>query len=110
MARSRHPCKEIEAALRYAELHGWRVEQGGSHAWGQIYCPFNSRDCRCGDFCRVSIWSTPRSPENHAKAIRRVVAHCALLTAELTYSQCREDHGIYVYSQIPPARRRLRTR
>lgn len=110
MARSRHPSKEIEAALRFAELNGWRVEQGGSHAWGQIYCPYNSRDCRCGDFCRISIWSTPRNPENHAKAIRRVVTHCALLDDGYEYvSECREDHAIYLHSQVPAVRRRLRT-
>ena len=32
MARARHPRKEIEQALRYAEQHGWSVEIGGSHA------------------------------------------------------------------------------
>jgi len=30
MARPIHPRKEIEEALRYAEEHGWRVEQGGT--------------------------------------------------------------------------------
>ena len=32
MARSPHPKKEVEEALRYAEGQGWRVEVGGSHA------------------------------------------------------------------------------
>lgn len=32
MARSPHPKKDIEAALRYAESQGRRVEIGGSHA------------------------------------------------------------------------------
>ena len=77
-ARSTHPRKEIEAALRYAESQGWRVEVGGSHAWGRIYCPFNSRLCRCGEFCITSIWSTPRSPESHARALKRVVENCSL--------------------------------
>lgn len=36
MARSSHPKKEIEAALRHAESQGWRVEMGGSHAWGKM--------------------------------------------------------------------------
>lgn len=78
MARKRHSKKEIEAALRYAEAHGWRVEIGGSHAWGKIYCPYNNKDCRCGEFCISSIWSTPRNAANHAKRIKRVVDHCAL--------------------------------
>lgn len=39
MARSSHPKKEIEAALRHAESQGWRVEMGGSHAWGENLLP-----------------------------------------------------------------------
>jgi hypothetical protein len=39
MPRNRHPKKEVEEALVYAENFGWRVEVGGSHAWGRIYCP-----------------------------------------------------------------------
>ena len=78
MAGKKHPKKEIQAAIEYAESKGWRIEaSGGSgHAWGQMYCPFNDDDCRCGEFCIASIWSTPRSPGNHAKQIRRVVDKC----------------------------------
>lgn len=50
MARSPHPKKDIEAALRHAESQGWRVEVGGSHAWGKMYCPYNDAGCRCGEF------------------------------------------------------------
>ena len=42
MPRRSHPKQEIEDALRYAESHGWRVEVGGSHAWGKIYCPMTN--------------------------------------------------------------------
>ena len=76
MARSSHPKKEIEAALRHAESQYWRVEMGGSHAWGKIYCPYNDDGCRCGEFCIACIWSTPKNPGNHARAIRRVVDNC----------------------------------
>ncbi|MCM2568797.1 MULTISPECIES: hypothetical protein [Janthinobacterium] len=76
MARSPHPKKDIEAALRHAENQGWRVEVGGSHAWGKIYCPYNDASCRCGEFCIACIWSTPKNPGNHAQAIRRVVDNC----------------------------------
>ncbi|MEM7595795.1 MAG: hypothetical protein AAF383_30555 [Cyanobacteria bacterium P01_A01_bin.83] len=72
----KHPNKEIRSALEYAKQKGWRVKQGGSHAWGKIYCPYNDSDCRCGEFCKISIWSTPRNPINHAKQIRRVVDNC----------------------------------
>lgn len=36
MGRAIHPKKEVEDALRHAEACGWRVEPGGSHAWGRI--------------------------------------------------------------------------
>jgi hypothetical protein len=74
--RKSHPKKEIEGALRHAESHGWCIEVGGGHAWGKMYCPFNRRDCRCGEFCITSIWSTPKSATNHAKQLRRVVDNC----------------------------------
>lgn len=80
MKRSAHPKKDVEKALRYAESQGWRVVQGGSHAWGKMYCPANAADCRCGEFCITSIWSTPKSEQNHAAALRRVVDNC---TAEM---------------------------
>jgi hypothetical protein len=76
MRRKRHPKKEVEAALQYAEDQGWRVETGGSHAWGAMYCPSNDKDCRCGEFCISSIWSTPRNSTNHGKQIKRIVDNC----------------------------------
>ena len=51
MKRSAHPKKDVEKALQYAESQGWRVVQGGSNAWGKMYCPANAADCRCGEFC-----------------------------------------------------------
>jgi len=94
MTRSQHPKKEIEEALRHAESRGWRAEQGGSHAWGRIYCPYNSNACRCGEFCITSIWSTPKNAMNHSRAIRRVVDNCAFQAkqdarASKTLSQSR---------------------
>ena len=76
MVRARHPKKEVEEALRHAESKGWRVEVGGSHAWGKIYCPYNDAECRCGEFCITSIWSTPRNPGNFARKVRRIVDNC----------------------------------
>ena len=76
MKRSRHPKKEIEEAIRYAEDHGWRIEVGGSHAWGRMYCPYNDQECRCGEFCMTSIWSTPRNSWSHARMLKRVVDNC----------------------------------
>ncbi len=72
----KHPNKEIRAALEYAEQKGWRIVEGGSHAWGKIYCPYKDSECRCGEFCITSIWSTPKNPSNHARQIRRVIDNC----------------------------------
>ncbi len=77
MGRALHPKKEIEQALKYAESQGWRIETGGSHAWGKMYCPYNAPTCRCGEFCIASIWSTPKSVTAHARSLRRVVDHCS---------------------------------
>ena len=72
MPRRRHPKKEIEVALRYAEDHGWAVEPKASgHAWGEIRCSFGAQGG-----CRVSVWSTPRDAGNHAKHMMRRVDAC----------------------------------
>ncbi len=79
MARPAHPKKDVEYALKHAESQGWDVKVGGSHAWGKMYCPYNDDSCRCGRFCIVSIWSTPKNPVNHARDLRRVVDNCSIL-------------------------------
>ena len=73
MTRPKHPNKEIEAAIKHAELCRWRVIKTGksAHAWGRLLCQEQSRQG-----CQISIWSTPRSPDNHARQIRRAVARC----------------------------------
>lgn len=69
-----HPNKSIREALQYAASEGWRVMKAGprAHIWGTIYCHESSRDG-----CRFHIYSTPRNPQNHARAIRRVVDACS---------------------------------
>lgn len=76
MTRTKHPQKDVEAALAHAETQGWRIEIGGAHAWGKMYCPYNDEECRCGIHCITSIWSTPKNPGNFAKALRLVVVNC----------------------------------
>jgi hypothetical protein len=68
-----HPNKHIREAVRYAERRGWRcVKAGGqAHVWGQLFCPARSRGG-----CIVRVYSTPRSPENHARKIRSEVDKC----------------------------------
>lgn len=70
----RHPAKEVEDAIRYAEERGWVVVRafGHTHLWGRLYC--------CGrsgvGLCQIGVWSTPRNPHGHAKRIRQVVDAC----------------------------------
>jgi hypothetical protein len=71
MARPRHPNKEIEAAVAYAESHGWSFVRRGSHAWGVLHCPAHGRVGH-----RFSVWSTPRDTIRHARDLRRVVDRC----------------------------------
>ncbi|REK21671.1 MAG: hypothetical protein DWQ45_16860 [Planctomycetota bacterium] len=71
MHRPRHPNKHIEAAVRYAEAQGWRVVSSNGHAWARLFCPHQSHEG-----CKISVWSTPRNPENHARHIRREVDVC----------------------------------
>ncbi len=55
----------------------WLTDRANQdHAWGRMYCPYNDEECRCGEFCITSIWSTPKNPSNHARALRRVVDNC----------------------------------
>ena len=77
MTRRKHPKPEVEAAIQHAEAHGWTIEEGGAHAWGKMYCPYNDETCRCGEFCIASIWSTPKNSGNHARQLKRVVDNCA---------------------------------
>ena len=71
MARSRHPDKEIEDAVAYAESLGWRIVPVSGHAWGRLYCALADRDG-----CMISVWSTPRSAGNHARDIIRAIGRC----------------------------------
>jgi len=71
MSRPRHPDKHIEHSVQYAESLGWEVRMSKAHAWAHIRCPLGSRGG-----CIVSVWSTPRNAENHARQIRRDIDNC----------------------------------
>jgi len=70
-ARPRHPNKEIEDAVRYAEAKGWSWVKLKGHGWGKLLCPHHDREG-----CQIFVWSTPRRPESHARGIRRDVDRC----------------------------------
>ncbi|MDR6856430.1 hypothetical protein J2W96_002747 [Variovorax guangxiensis] len=74
MARAKHPNKDVEAAVQYAEDNKWIVKAGGH--WGFLYCPYNDIECRCGTRCKAGIWGTPKNPGNHAKQLKAVVDGC----------------------------------
>mgnify|MGYP001560079245 CR=1 FL=1 len=57
--------------MKYAEDHGWRFRISNGHAWGRLYCP---KGDSAG--CSISVNSTPRRPEDHAKHIRALVGKC----------------------------------
>lgn len=69
----KHPNKEIQQAIDIAIENGWRFVKTGksSHAFCRLYCSDGSRDG-----CVMSVWSTPRSTQNHANQILRVIEKC----------------------------------
>lgn len=77
MARPTHPDKDIEDALRDFESAGWSVEKSGAraHIWGRAKCPANRRGA-----CSVSVYSTPKSGQNHAKNLRKALRICECVT------------------------------
>lgn len=68
-----HPNKEIQKAIDYAIAKNWTIQGSGksSHAWGRLKCPETSR---LG--CLISVWTTPRVPENHDRQIIQTVDKC----------------------------------
>ena len=78
MARPKHPNKEIEDAVAYAESLKWRWQKLTGHGWGELLCPLSNRDG-----CRIFVYSTPRSTIANAKAIRRIVDRCVCKKEEV---------------------------
>lgn len=93
MARKAHPKQDVERAIQHAESKGWRVEVGGSHAWGKLYCPYNDGECRCGLFCIASVWSTPRNAVSHARDLMRVVDHCRIHRERAAAATAQQHQG-----------------
>lgn len=72
---AKHPNKSIQAALEYAKKHGWEIVPSGrsAHSFCRLRCKQGHTEHQ------MSIWSTPRNPENHAKQILRKVKECGEL-------------------------------
>ena len=62
-----HGEKEVRSALGEADTVGLKVvpTKAHGHSWGYIDCP------KCPG--RLYVWSSPRSPGNHARDIRRFI-------------------------------------
>lgn len=75
-ARPRHPSKQIEEAISYAEDKGWRVEKAGAraHSWGRLLCPLADESG-----CIVFVYTTPRDDDNHARKVKRLVDKCTCM-------------------------------
>ena len=74
MSRPKHPKKEIEEAVKYAESQGWTFKAPGksAHVWGTMLCPEKSREGH-----RFGVYSTPKVPAHHAKRLKGAVDECA---------------------------------
>ncbi|WP_126462697.1 hypothetical protein [Providencia rustigianii] len=64
----------MQQAIEYAELQGWFIVMGShsSHCYAKLRCGIEGHQDHM-----LSIWSTPRNPENHAKQIKRMVDKCS---------------------------------
>ncbi|MHB8284235.1 MAG: hypothetical protein ACYDD1_06115 [Caulobacteraceae bacterium] len=69
MPRPRHPSKEVEAVIDYAETRGWTLRQMGH--WGRLFC---TQGDRAG--CQVGVSGTPRNAQDHAKQLKRAIDRC----------------------------------
>jgi hypothetical protein len=70
--RAKHPKKDVEQALRFAEENGWLVRSTArGYRWGEMICGHAGPDRS-----RISMLSTPTNPGKHANRLRRKVRNC----------------------------------
>lgn len=68
----KHPNKHIKEAIEFALANGWEFVEAGKSA--HAFCRWR---CRYGHSeHQMSVWSTPKNAENHAKQILRKVQQC----------------------------------
>ncbi|MGR3969295.1 ribulose bisphosphate carboxylase small subunit [Shewanella sp. 1180_01] len=68
-----HTNKEINAAIQYAIENGWKFNSSKGHPFGRLRCGSSDEEHKTH---QMSVWSTPKNPENHAKQIIRKVDSC----------------------------------
>lgn len=57
---------------------------------GADLLPLHDEECRCGEFCITSVWSTPKNPSSHGRALRRVVDNCTTHRKQLAADGAEE--------------------
>ena len=70
----KHPNKEIRAAIEYAKSEGWIFEESSGHPFGRLRCGTSDDEHKTH---QLSVWSTPKSAEVHARQIRKKVDQCS---------------------------------
>lgn len=73
------PAKEILAAIGDLESAGWKIHYTGgrAHAYAKAYCPGGSACCP-----PLTVYGTPRVPENEAAKLKRALRRCAHVSEE----------------------------
>ena len=68
----KHPNKHIRAAIEFALDNDWQVVSAGksAHAFCRLRCMQGHTEHQ------MSVWSTPKNPELHAKQIMRKIKEC----------------------------------
>lgn len=69
----KHTNKEVRAAIEYAISKGWIFTHSNGHCFGRLRCGSDELE---HNKHQLSVYSTPKSPENHAKQIIRLVDRC----------------------------------
>ena len=87
MSRPRHPDKDIERAVKYAESQGWRFKLSRGHAWGHLYCPGATRDG-----CRTSVWSTPAIPRGMLEVSGTMSISVPTFESNSTDDRAEDEH------------------
>lgn len=72
----KHQHKKMREALKYAKEKGWSIEESSGRSWGTIYCPYKDSNCRKGENCRRSVYTTPKNPENKSRELKRIIRNC----------------------------------
>lgn len=68
-----HSDKHINEAIEYAVSKGWEWQKSGprAHSHSRLRCGFHERGG-----CILYVWSTPRTPQAHARRLMADIDGC----------------------------------